>query len=214
LVEVIVPGEDGDGSTAGDEAAEDVLLDTAVYQSNLDISEGVELIDFLGRGLGDEVADVGVRELNDLLVLQNLISNLELGQGRSLITEQMNDRTGVDSRDGRNALASTPLSKRLNGSPMRVLCCVIVDDNSLALDLVRLKVLEQAKLILLLRGNTIVSDQGLGKDQDLTTVRGVGHRLGVSDQGGSEDCFSRDVRLGSESLSMEDGSILPICISN
>lgn len=57
-------------------------------------------------------------------------------------------------------------------------------------------------------GHTVVADQGLGEDEDLSTIRGIGHGLGVSNKGGGEDGFTRDVGLGTERLSREDGAIL------
>lgn len=46
------------------------------------------------------------------------------------------------------------------------------------------------------------------EDEDLATVRGVAHRLGIAYERGSEDRFARDVGLGTEGFTSEDGAIL------
>lgn len=60
-------------------------------------------------------------------------------------------------------------------------------------------------------GDAVVADQRLCEDEDLATVGGVGHRLGVADEGGREDGFTGNVRLGSERLAFEDGAVLVSC---
>jgi len=58
------------------------------------------------------------------------------------------------------------------------------------------------------RWNTIVSNQRLGEDEDLSTVRRVSHRLGVSNEGGCEDGFAGNVRFGAKGFAMENWAIL------
>jgi hypothetical protein len=70
-----------------------------------------------------------------------------------------------------------------------------------------LEVLEKVELVTGGRGNTVVSNQGLGEDENLASVGGVGHGLGVSNEGGGEDGFTRNVGVGTESLTLENGTI-------
>jgi hypothetical protein len=48
----------------------------------------------------------------------------------------------------------------------------------------------------------------LREDENLSTVRRIGHRLGVSNKRGREDRLARNVRLGTERLAVEDWTIL------
>jgi len=70
-----------------------------------------------------------------------------------------------------------------------------------------LEVLEKVELVTGGRGNTVVSNQGLGEDENLASVGGVGHGLGVSNEGGGENSFTRNVGVGTESLALENGTI-------
>lgn len=56
--------------------------------------------------------------------------------------------------------------------------------------------------------HTVVANQRLGENEDLTTVGGIGHGFGVSDERRGEDSFTGDVGFGTKRLSGEDGSIL------
>ena len=71
-----------------------------------------------------------------------------------------------------------------------------------------LEVLEKVEFVTGGRRNTVVSNQGLGEDENLASVGGVGHGLGVSNEGGGEDGFTRNVGVGAESLALENGTIL------
>jgi hypothetical protein len=85
---------------------------------------------------------------------------------------------------------------------------IVLDDDTGGLDVGRLEVAEQAVLVPGGGGDAIVANQWLGEDENLATVGGIGHRLGVSDERGGEDGLARDVGLGAERLAREDGSIL------
>ena len=121
------------------------------------------------------------------------------------------DSTGVDARDSRHALASAPLAETLDGGPVAVVEGDIGDDNTSALDMRGLEVLEQVELVSLVGGNTVVADEGLGEDENLAAVREIGHGLGVTDKRGGENSLSRDVGVGAEGLALEDGTILEEC---
>lgn len=91
---------------------------------------------------------------------------------------------------------------------MAVVLGDIGNDDTGALDVGRLEVLEQIVLVPLVRGHTVVTDEGLGKDQDLTSVGRVGHGLGVANEGRSEDGFARDISIGAEGFALKYRAIL------
>ena len=57
-------------------------------------------------------------------------------------------------------------------------------------------------------GDSVVADQRLGEDEDLSTVGGIGHGLGVSNEGCGEDSLAGDVCFGTKRLAFEDGAVL------
>lgn len=208
LVDGVVVGEDGHGGAAGDQAAEDVLLDTAVEEAN--VEPGVGRLDDegrLGADLLDQVdgAGVGVRLV---LVGVVLLADGEMGERGALLAQEGDDGAGVDARDGGHALARAPLVQALDGGPVAVLLGYVGDDDTGALDVGGLEVLEQVVLVPLVGRDAVVADERLGEDQDLAAVRRVGHRLGVADERGREDGLTRDVDVGAEGLAVEDGTIL------
>ena len=208
LVDGVVVGEDGHGGAAGDKAAEDVLLDTAVEETNVEL--GVGRLDDegrLGADLLDEVHRAGVEE-RLVLVGIVLLADGDLGERRALLTEEGDDGAGVDARDGGHALARAPLVQALDGGPVAVLLSDVGNDDTGALDVRRFEVLEQVVLVTLVGRDAVVPDERLGEDQDLAAVRRVGHGLGVADERGREDGLTRDVDVGAEGLAVEDGTIL------
>lgn len=143
----------------------------------------------LGANTTNKVDGLGI---NESLVFVGivLLSNRDASQRRTLLTEVGDNLTSVHARNGGNTLASTPLGKTLDRSPVAVLHGIVLNNNSRRLDVGRLEVAEQTVLIAGRRGNTVVADQGLGEDKDLATVGRIGHRLRVSDERGGEDSFT------------------------
>lgn len=90
---------------------------------------------------------------------------------------------------------------------MAVPLCHVGDDNTRRLEVGRFEILEQPKVVLLKGRHTIVANQWLGEDQNLSTVGGIRQGFGVADQRGGEDGFTRDVGASSERLPMEDGAV-------
>lgn len=213
LLDLEVVGEDGHTGATADQAAEDVLLDTAVDQG--DVVLGVVGLDHKGSLRADLLDQVDLAGVDEALVLVGivLLTGSNSGQRRTLLSEVGDNGTGVDARDGGNTLASAPLAQTLDGSPVAVLLSDIGNDDSGALNVGRLKVLEQVPLVTLVRGNTVVANQRLGEDENLATVRGVGHGLGVSNEGCGKDGLTRDVGVGTKGGSAEDGTILKISVS-
>ena len=125
-----------------------------------------------------------------------------------MLTEIRHNFTGINSRDSRDALSGTPFGKALHGGPMAMLQGIVLHNDTRGLEVRRFEVSEQSVLVLGRGGNSIITNQGLCEDENLTAVGGIGHRLGVSDERGGEDSFARDVGFGAERLSGKDWSIL------
>jgi hypothetical protein len=161
----------------------------------------------LGGHPANQIDGLGVN-VSLVLVGVVLLANSDASQGRTLLTEVCHNLTCVDARDGGNTLASTPLSERLDSSPMAVLQGIVLHNDTRSLDVGRLKVSEQAVLVTGGRGDAIVANQRLGEDEDLPTVGRIGHRFRVSDERGSENCLAGDIGFGAKRLAREDGAIL------
>lgn len=211
LVNGIVVWEDGNGSTPADQAAENVLLDTTVDKSNMERCTG-RLNDEGSLG-SNTLHKVDLARVNEALILISIIlfTNRDPSQGRALLSEVSNNSTSVNTRDSRNTLSGTPLAETLDGSPVAVVDSNIGHNDTSALNVGGLEVLEQVELVAGCGGNTVVANQGLGEDENLSSVGGVGHGLGVSNKGSSEDGFTRNVGVGAESLALEDRTILLNC---
>jgi hypothetical protein len=89
-----------------------------------------------------------------------------------------------------------------------VLQSVVLNDNARRLNVGRFEVSEQAMLVARVGRNPVVADQRLGEDEDLATVGGVGHGLGIPNQGCGKDGLAGDVGLCTKGHSFEDGAVL------
>ena len=90
---------------------------------------------------------------------------------------------------------------------MAVLFRHIGDDNTRRLEIGRFEVFQKTILVLLEGWHTVVANEGLGKDQNLSPVGGIGQRLWVADQRGGEDSLTGDVGTSPKRLSVENRSI-------
>lgn len=208
LVNGVVIGEDCDGSTSADQATKDVLLDTAVNQSNVERSTG--RLDNEGSLGGDTLDQVDLAGINETLILVGIVlfSNGDPSQGRALLPEVGDNSAGINAGDGGNSLSGAPLAKTLDGSPMAVIDSDIGDNDTSTLNVGGLEVLKKVILVSDGGGNAIVANQGLSEDEDLASVGGVGHGLGVANKRGGEDGLTRDVGIGAESLALENRTVL------
>lgn len=208
LLDGVVVGEDGDGGTSADQAAKDVLLDTAVNEGNVESSTGG--LDNEGSLGADTLDQVDLARVDEALVLVCIVlfADGDSGERGTLLSEVGDNLSSVDAGDGRDALSGAPLAKALNGGPVAVVEGDVGDDNASALDVRGLEVLEEVVLVALVGRDAVVANQRLGEDEDLTSVGGIGHRLGVADEGSREDSLARDVGVGTEGLTLEDGTIL------
>jgi hypothetical protein len=207
LVDREVVGNAGDRSTTGDDGADDVLLDTTVDETDVGVAIG--RWDVEGRLRGYLLDKVNASRVLVCLILVGvvLLANSDLAKGRTLFTEVGDDVTSVDAGDGGNTLAGTPLCQTFDGSPVGVLRGSICDNNGSSLDVGALKVLVETVLVAHGSGHTVVANQRLGEDQNLTAVRRVGHGLGVSDERCGEDGLTADVGFCAKALSVVDRAI-------
>lgn len=208
LVDWVVVREDGERSTTADQAAEDVLLDTTVDQSNVEVSIG--RLNHEGSLGADALDQVDLARVDKAFVLIGivLVANGDPSEGRTLLSEKGDNGSSVDAGNGGNTLTGTPIAQTLDGGPVAVLKGDVGDNNTSALDVRRFKVLQKVVLVTLTGGNAVVANQGLGEDEDLATVRGVGHGFGVADERSGEDGLARDVGIGTKGLASENGAIL------
>lgn len=207
LVDRVIEGEDRDAGAAANHAPQDILFHTTVDDSN--VGRRVRSADMKRLLSADLTHQVDLLGVGECLVLVGvvLLTDGDTSKGRALLTQIGDNGTSVNARDGRDTLTSTPLSQRLNGSPVAVLLRNISDDDTSRLQVGRLEVLQEAIDILLSRGHTIVANQGLSEDQNLTTVGGVGQRLGVADQGGGEHGLAGNIGAGAERLAGEHRAV-------
>lgn len=208
FVNGIVVRENGDRRAAAHQAAENVLLDTAIEQSNMEL--GARRLNHEGSLGADALNQVDLAGIDEALVLVGivLVTNRDSGKGGTLLTEVGDDFAGVDARDGGDTFTGTPFAQALNSRPVAVLEGDIGDNHASDLNMGRFKVLEEVVVVALAGRNTVVSNERLGEDEDLPTVRWVGHGLGIADQRGSEDGFTGDVGIGTKSLALEDRAVL------
>lgn len=72
----------------------------------------------------------------------------------------------------------------------------------------RFKVLEKRELVASGgRRNTVVSNQRLGEDNNLTSVGRISHRFRISNQRGGKDSFTRDIGVGAKRFSVKNWAI-------
>lgn len=212
ILDGVVKGEDGNGGTSRDQRSENVLLNTTVHHGDvqrvLDISGSRHVEGLLGGDSSDEVDLTRVNK-GGVLIGVVLLADSDLTERRALLSEVGDNGSSVDTGDGGNTLTLAPLAKRLDGGPVRVLESGVGDDDTDALDVGGLKVLDEAKGVgLLAGGDTVVADERLGEDQDLASVRGISHGLGVADHSSGEDGLAGDDSVGTERSTGEDGSVL------
>lgn len=195
-VEVKVPGEDGDDGVSLDEGSEDVGLGSKVEDGNLgSLALGVQGVRLWGGDLGDEVLLGRVPVLGGRAG-EDIVPDGELTEGGSLVSQQRRDGSSVDTRDTGDVVSGTPLVEGLDGLIVRVLESDVRDDDTGALDTVRLEEGDTGGLWQRgVGGDTVVSDHGRSEDEDLTKVRRVGHRVGVRGDRGAKDRLTK-LRVG------------------
>ena len=134
LMDGVLVREDGDSSTSADETSHDVLLDTAINQSNMELCVGWG--DHEGGFRANALDEVDLSGVNEAFIFVGivLVTNGDTGERRTLFSEVGDNFSGVNARDGGNALASAPVAERLDGGPVRILRSDVGDNNASALD--------------------------------------------------------------------------------
>ena len=142
FVDGVIKGEASDTGTSGHKAAKDVLLHTAVDQSDVHVSEGGAHVEWsLGADPADQVDGFWVH-VGFIFIGIVLLANGDTCQRGTLLSEVSHYLTGVDARDGRDTLPSAPLGKTLNGSPVAMPKRIVLDNNARRLNVRGLKVSE------------------------------------------------------------------------
>jgi len=207
----IVVGVDCDGGSSSNETANYILLDAAIDKSDFEIgSRCFDVERVLSTNLFDQV---DFARINKSLILIGIVflADNDSCKTRAALPEKSDDGTGINTRNSRNARASAPGGKGLDGGPMGVFRGIIGDDNAGALDGGGFKVAEEIVFIAFIEGgDAIVSEEGLSEDEDLAFVGGIGHGFGIAYDGGGEDGFTADVAIGAKGNAVEHGPILPI----
>lgn len=207
FVNRIVKGETSDTCTTADQAAKNVFLDATIDDGDMGNRRGSTDVEWsLCADFSNQVDLFGV-DKGFVLVLVVFFSDGDTGQARALLTEMGDNGTSVDTGDCGDTFSSTPLAETFDGGPVGVFMCDVGNDNTNSLDVGALEIFQQAMLITGARRDTVVANEGLGEDEDLTTIGRIGQRLGISDQGGGEDGFARDVAASTEGSPVEDWAI-------
>jgi hypothetical protein len=207
LVDGVVVRENSDRGSSANQAAKNVLLHTAVNEGNVVLGTGG--LDNEGSLGADTLDQVNLTRVDVAFVLVGIIllANGDTGKGRTLLSKEGDDLSGINARDGRHTLSGAPLAEGLDSGPVAVVEGNVGDDNTSALDMGGLEVLEEVELVSLVGRDSVVANQGLSEDENLASVRGVGHGLGVTDERGGENGFTRDVGIGAKGLASEERTI-------
>ena len=210
FVDGVVVGKAGHARAAGDEAAQNVLLDAAVDHGDVHVAVGGrDMEGGFGADLAHEIDLLGVDE-GFVLVCVVLFANRDAREGGALFAEEGDDVPSIDACNGGYAFSRRPLTQALHGGPMAVFLGKIGHHDARGLDVGRLEIAQEAVLVARIGGNAIVANQRLCKDEDLAAIRRVGQRLGVAYEGRGEDRFARNVGFGSKGLAVVDWAILRI----
>lgn len=73
----------------------------------------------------------------------------------------------------RHSFPGTPLTQTLHGGPMTILLCNVRNYHAYRLEMGRFKISQKAVFISGRRWHTVIANQWLREDQDLTAIRGV-----------------------------------------
>ena len=133
-----------------------------------------------------------------------LLGKLNLTQNHTGLTNDLGKLSRVDSVKRRNVELLAPITQRASGIPVIVLVRVIHHDESSDMNLIALEMLRKSELVLVLGiGNSVITNQRIGKNQDLSSVGRIRERLGITDHTRVENDLSRDASVRTEGISTE-----------
>ena len=183
-VEIIVPRHEHHSDTATGQAADNVVFDAAVNENHGLFA--IAMILYLAAAhLSHQIFLVGIVEPRIFRALYYY-----LAEHRSLVAQMLRERTGVYAIDPGNLFLAEPLGQRAVGLPVGVLPRIVLGHDGTAMDARAFIVL--ADIVFLAPwGHSVVSENGIGGDKDLTLVRRVGEALGIAGHGGVEHHFAR-----------------------
>lgn len=117
--------------------------------------------------------------------------HFDSAQHRSMLSKLLGQRTRINPIHCRNVVITQPLGETLLSRPMRMFPRVAADNKTSNMNSRGLEVLGEPMFIFdgLIR-NTIVSNQGISQDEDLTSVGWVRQGLGVPYHPRVEDDFT------------------------
>jgi hypothetical protein len=116
----------------------------------------------------------------------------------------LGESPGIHPIDSRNVVIGKPLGETLLSSPMRVFPRIGADNETRNMNVAGLKVLWQSVRIpnVFIR-NAVVSNEGIGQYEDLSSVGRIRKGFGVSDHARVEDDFSGHGDRGSKRASFD-----------
>ncbi len=125
------------------------------------------------------------------------------------LPDRRDQRARVDALDPGDALVRHPPRKRLPDAQWLGLWQFSWTTIPRDLDPTRLEVPGEPEDVLLLHArDPVVPDERVREAEDLASVGGVGHRLGIADHPRVEDDLADDRRLGTETLPEEERPVL------
>jgi len=177
-----------------EQAAQNIVLGAAVHQNDFPVTLAV--LDRLAPAhLGDQIDLVGI--------VKSLLAGEQddAAEHGALVAQPFGQGAGIDAVQGGNAVLRQPLRQAPPGVPVAVFGGMFRDDQALHMDPVRFEIVFDA-IDQLVSGHTIVADEGIGQDQDLAVIGGIGEGLRIADHAGVKDHFAgcRVVRAEGEAV--------------
>ena len=147
LVDWEVVWEHGNTGTAADQASQDVLLNTAVDHGYVHIT--IVGADVEWGLCADFLDQVDLFRVDEGLILIGIIffSNGDSGQRRTLLSQECDNGTSINTRDCWHSLASTPLTQAFYSGPMAVFLSIVCHHDTNALDVWGFEVFEKSVII-------------------------------------------------------------------
>ena len=167
LREIVVPRYADHRRVAVAQAADDVVLATAVDQYDPVPTVTVSLRLFRAD-LRDEIFAVRIDEL--LRLGRSFYEHL--AEHHAAFADDLGDLPRIDAANGRNVVVGEPFAEAFDRVPMAVLERVVGDDQTPDVDTVRFEESEHPVFFGKLR-NAVIAHQRVGNHQNLAAVRGI-----------------------------------------
>src|SRR5205814_6595414 len=99
------------------------------------------------------------------------------------------------SRNCGDSFPSAPLAEALHCSPVTIFFCNVCNNDTNGLYIRGLEIFQEAMLITIARRDSIVSNEWLCENQNLSTIRRVGQGLWVANERGCKYSLARGITL-------------------